>query len=99
MTGAARIVGAAVAAVLVASCGAPDRCADVDLGDSGVGLGLSAETHPGWGRDACFDCHVAARIHLGACLPAGAVDPEALRDADALPCTDCHGDNGTGGAP
>ncbi|MEQ1572546.1 MAG: hypothetical protein ABMA64_43400 [Myxococcota bacterium] len=74
-------------------CGPRDPCVDLQLGDSGVGLALSPETHPGWGRSECFDCHVAARLHLGGCLPDGAVDPEALQGRDE-PCETCHGENG-----
>lgn len=74
-------------------CGRPDPCADVDLGDSGVGLVLSAETHPGWGREQCFDCHVVARIHPGGCLPEGVVDEAALERTEES-CTTCHGNNG-----
>jgi hypothetical protein len=75
----------------LAACDPYDPCDGSALGPPN-GLELAPETHPGWGSDRCFACHVRARLHDEACAPG--VDLDALSRADLTPCSRCHGDNG-----
>ncbi len=88
---------AALALLAAAGCG--DPCAGWrDLEASPGGLALTEDEHPaGWGQAGCFQCHVAATLHQGAC-GGDDVDLEAVRaladPEDTRSCTPCHGTNG-----
>ena len=87
-------------ALLVAACGEPQPCADVQaLLDGPEGLILTEEDHAlGWGEAECFACHQSWNFHQPECVEQAGWDVEfidELSDAeDSSSCTACHGENG-----
>ena len=83
---------------LLVGCGTFDPCDGVqDLSSTPLGVELTSSEHPGWGSDACFQCHSVVLIHRASCMTPD-VDVDAINaDIDVnntQTCTACHGTNG-----
>jgi hypothetical protein len=84
--------------VLLLGCQDPASCDDLpDLGQTAGGLVLTADEHPGWGREQCSSCHAVGTYHQLDCISSVSLDLDALGDidpADPTACVSCHGSNG-----
>ena len=81
--------------LLLLACGSEDPCAGVaDPARSPMGLEVTAEEHPGWGRDTCVECHPSWTYHQADCMAEVTLDLAALPNAGAEACVSCHGGNG-----
>ncbi len=89
---------ALLALAALCACDAEDPCVDGSMLDSAQGLVVTEAEHPAaWGRQDCWECHVAAEIHRTGCTPdvdLAAIGTQVQAEGTAS-CASCHGPMGT----